>query len=115
MVAAAFFRERRPEPPLPIDAPSARRMKAEESRVRAEADAAEDMAATGIGREVDHRVRRVRFDEESTAAATVSVRYEYRDELVRLGVLPSDGDALARRERARGFDDDFFAPDPFRR
>jgi hypothetical protein len=110
VVAAAFFRERVPEPKR-VDAPGARRMKAGE--VMAEADAAEDMAATGIGREVDHRVRRVRFDEESTPAATVSVRYEYRDELVRLGVL--DGDGLARRERAQGFKDDFFAPDPWRR
>ena len=103
VVAAAFFRERRPEP-MPIDTPYSKRSQAPAAgKVRAEADAADDMAATGIGREVDHRVRRVRFDEESTPAATVSVRYEYRDELVRLGVLPSGGDALARRDRARGF------------
>jgi hypothetical protein len=75
----------------------------------------DDLAATGIGREVDRRVVRVAFDAEEHPALIVSFRYEYRDALVRLGVLScDDGDALARRERARGFEDDGFAPDPYR-
>ncbi len=56
----------------------------------------------------------VDFDQEDVPASTVSIRYEYRDALVRLGVIPACDDALARRERARGFDDSGFAPDPFR-
>ena len=121
VVAAAFFRERRPEPPpVPIDVPGSKRAApsagaAPESRASAEADRADEMAATGIGREVEHSVRRIRFDEEDTPASVVSLRYEYHDELVRLGVLPAVGDALARRERARGFEDGFFAPDPWKR
>lgn len=79
---------------------------------------ADDLAATGIGREVDHRVRRVQFDAERNPAAVAEIRYEYHDALVRLGVLPRPfarrHDPLQRRERARGFDDIEFAPDPFR-
>jgi hypothetical protein len=77
----------------------------------------EEMAATGIGREVDHRVQRVRFEAEASPAASVELRYEFRDALVRLGVLPPPharcDEPLARRERARGFHDLAFAPDPY--
>jgi hypothetical protein len=82
------------------------------------AELSEDLAATGIGRELEHRVRRVRFESESSPAAVLELRYEYRDALVRLGVLPPSyawkEDPLHRRERARGFEDFDFAPDPFR-
>jgi len=120
VISAAFFRERRPQPVpytegelrkgaerQPAAAPG-------ESRVEHEA-LSDEMAATGIGRELRHRVRRVHFEAEDAAAAVVTVRYEYRDALVRLGVLPRDEDPLTRRERARGFADAGFAPDPFRR
>ena len=69
--------------------------------------AADEYAATGIGRRTDHAVRQVYLDLEPTPAASVSIRYEYRAQLVRLGVLPpvqAAGDPLDRRERARGFD-----------
>jgi hypothetical protein len=83
------------------------------------AELSEDLAATGIGREVDHRVHRVKFEAERTPAAVIELRYEYHDALVRLGVLPPSytcrEDPLDRRERARGFEDFEFAPDPFRR
>ncbi len=66
---------------------------------------------------MDHRVRRVRFEGESRPAAVLSIRYEYHEALVRLGVLPPEyaqrEDPLARRERARGFNDSGFAPDPY--
>ena len=74
---------------------------------------AEDYAATGIGSKIDHSVRKIRFNAEKRPAAVLGIRYEYRDALVRLGVLPSVGDPLARRERSRGFEDDGFAPDPW--
>ena len=76
------------------------------------------LAATGIGRESSHPVVQVAFDEEETPAATLEIRYEYHDALVRLGILPPDDGLctgpLARRERARGFDEPRFAPDPYR-
>ena len=115
VISAAFFRER-PQVTM-IQGGTARES---EQKVRSESApgapaAKDDLAATGIGREVDHRVVRVAFDAEDAPASVVSFRYEYRDALVRLGVLSCDGgDALARRERARGFEDDGFAPDPFR-
>jgi hypothetical protein len=77
----------------------------------------DDLAATGIGERYDHRVRRVRFDAADSPAAVLKTRYEYRDALVRLGVLPQPyagwEDPLLRRERARGFEDTGFAPDPY--
>jgi len=82
---------------------------------RAESRLADDYAATGIGREVDHRVERVRFDAERAAAASLEIRYEYRPALVKLGLLPRvrPSDPLERREHAHGFEPGF-APDPYR-
>lgn len=74
----------------------------------------DDYAATGIGREVDNPVRRVHFKAESRPAAHLRLRYEYRPQLVRLGVLPDPVADLHRRERASGFEDFEFAPDPWR-
>lgn len=83
---------------------------AERSSVAAE----DEYAATGIGRQTDHAVRQVYLDLESTPAASISLRYEYRAQLVRLGVLPprpAESDAMDRRERARGFAPGF-CPEP---
>ena len=125
VVTAAFFRERMPQEPEPmIDGSLGRDNRSDGARERSSAkseaapsapEGQDKLAATGIGRQVDHRVQRVAFDEEDTPASVVTLRYEYRDALVRLGVLSNDtGDALARRERARGFSDTGFAPDPYR-
>jgi hypothetical protein len=80
-----------------------------------EAQLSDEYAATGIGREVDHQVKRVRFRAERSAAACLELRYEYRPALVRLGLLPPahPRDPLERRERAHGFEPGF-APDPYR-
>jgi hypothetical protein len=78
----------------------------------------DDLAATGIGQETSHPVQQVYFDSEDAPAAVLELRYEYRDSLVRLGVLPPFdpyGESLSRRERARGFQEPGFAPDPYRR
>jgi len=127
VITAAFFREARRNdvapPAVSAPAPLSKRMKENDAAAggameRALGDtkaaAKDELAATGIGREVEHRVRRVQFDTENAPAAIVSVRYEYRDALVRLGVIPGVDEELARRERARGFDDSGYAPDPFR-
>jgi len=127
VISAAFFREARradisPEPSLPqslsergagSDSRAAAPPTAPSEEMR-KSRAKDELAATGIGREVEHRVRQVDFDEEDRPASTISVRYEYHDALVRLGVIPAVDAELARRERARGFTESGFAPDPFR-
>lgn len=77
----------------------------------------DDYAATGIGRNVRHDVRWVNLDLESRAAGEVALRYEYRDALVRLGINPRpypypNPDTLQRRERAKGFKDRRYSPEP---
>lgn len=138
IITAVFFRERMPERVVstdPVTAPRAepsappadgkRRMEADATSLkganapqaaRAQAQEADEYAATGLGQRTDHAVRQVYLDLEETAAASLSIRYEYRPQLVRLGILlarPADGNPLARRERARGFDPGF-CPEPKR-
>lgn len=74
------------------------------------AKTADSYAATGIGDRTRFAVEWVDFEEDPSPAARVAIRYEYRPELVRLGVLRAD-DGLASREHARGFAHDY-APDP---
>ena len=68
-------------------------------------EADSEYAATGMGRRTDHAVHQVWLDLEPTPAQTVNIRYEFRPQLVRLGILPVTpvADPLQRRERARGF------------
>lgn len=125
VIGAVFFRERVRMPvPItrPMNEPAAPAGEAPPSgardRARAQGAAAaappaaesDEYAATGIGQRTDHRVRRVFFDLEPTPAASVELRYEYRAQLTRLGVLPEVPDGLTRREKARGFDG--FCPVP---
>lgn len=127
LIAAAVFRERRRPHPIwqqkaPGEEPSPMRDESGGADARAEAPRAgamvleDDHAATGIGDRTDHHVRRIHFDAEDSPAAVLELRYEYREALVRLGVLPRGGrceDPLDRRERSRGFDGMDFAPDPW--
>lgn len=74
----------------------------------------DDSAATGIGRSVRHDVRWVNLDLDPRPAGEVTVRYEYRASLVRLGILPRpypQPDVLGRRERAKGFEGGY-CPEP---
>jgi len=78
----------------------------------------EEYAATGIGDRTDHAVRRIHMNLEDQPAGSVSLRYEFRPQLVRLGVLPSSParpDPLTRREGARGFEPGFCPEPPIRR
>lgn len=71
---------------------------------RAAAEAAppsDDYAATGMGRRTRHAVEEVAIDLERSPIAAVAIRYEFRPQLVKLGVF--DREPLERRERARGF------------
>lgn len=71
---------------------------------RAAAEAAppsDDYAATGMGRRTRNRVEEVAIALERSPIAAVALRYEFRPQLVKLGVF--DREPLERRERARGF------------
>ena len=63
----------------------------------------DDYAATGMGRREEHRVERVSLDLDPSPLASFRIRYEFRPQLVKLGVLPVHPTPLERREKARGF------------
>jgi hypothetical protein len=74
----------------------------------------DDYAATGIGDRYDHDVQWVNLEIESSPSAVVRVRYEFRPQLVKLGVLPKPRPhepPLTRREEARGFTGSY-CPEP---
>jgi hypothetical protein len=102
-------RDRRESPNAPAGATS-RSSGAPLGAQAAKGEGAEELAATGFGRTVEHAVRQVHLDLEDSPVATIDIRYEFREQLVRLGVLPpgpAPDDPLDRRERARGFTDGF--------
>jgi hypothetical protein len=80
------------------------------------AGSADEYAATGMGRATDHAVTQVWLDLEDTPAQSIDIRYEFRPQLIRLGILPESRvtDPLQRREGARGFEPRF-APVPPRK
>jgi hypothetical protein len=76
-----------------------------------------EYAATGIGNKVSHEVERVYMDLEASPFATADLRYEFRPELIRLGVFPPSPpppllDPIGRREKAEGFSDGEYCPEP---
>ena len=126
VVSAVFFKERVPtsRPDTPNEYGGARRPSAPADRdgpaaaadARAGKPSADDYAATGMGRRTGHAVQQVWLDLEDTPAQAVHIRYEFRPQLVRLGILPpaAPADRLQQRERARGFAPGF-CPEPPRR
>ena len=74
----------------------------------------DESAATGIGRSVPNGVQWIKMDLDPRPAGEVTIRYEYRSALVRLGIIPRDyprPDVLNRRERAQGFEPKY-CPEP---
>lgn len=131
LISAVFFRERAPKPvtilPPIVPRPKDSSSRAEEPsasgerRVNKQQNDAisrlpdDDYAATGIGRSVHNDVRWVRMELESRAVGEVAIRYEYYSALVRLGIRPRPAhrvEVLPRRERATGFEDRRFSPEP---
>ena len=124
-IEAVFFREKRRPPVVmrkdAVDEPtreagaSGRLESPAPSAPSAQGKArsAENFAATGIGEKTDFPVQWAAFEEDRAPAARIALRYEFRPELVRLGVLPR-GEDLYARDRAHGFEHDY-APDPYRR
>lgn len=105
VISAVFFRERPPAVVTEAEsAPGVGRAvpaPAQESR-RAQKD---EYAATGMGRRTGHEVTQVSMDLEETPAQTINIRYEFRAQLISLGILPKAPaiHPLQRREGAQGF------------
>jgi hypothetical protein len=76
---------------------------------------ADEPAATGIGRERYNQVYTVEFRQEASPAAVLTVRYEFRNKLIEMGILPRPyrPDPMSRRETSSGFTDYGYAPDPW--
>ncbi|MEO6326041.1 MAG: hypothetical protein ABIT01_07350 [Thermoanaerobaculia bacterium] len=73
----------------------------------------DDYAATGMGDRTQHEVYSVNLDLDPRPVATARIRYEFRTQLAKLGVLPripTRREPLARREDASGFDR--YCPEP---
>jgi hypothetical protein len=114
-IEAVFFREReRPQPAWrerqSLETPGAARDEAAQGRAGAAAPMkdktaalSDDYAATGMGGRARHDVTEIALDLDPTPVATLRIRYEFHDALVKLGVLPDGSDALVRRESAHGF------------
>ena len=80
------------------------------AKQRARPSDSDRFAATGAGERTDFPVQWVHFDEDPRPIASIRLRYEFRRELIRLGVLLPERDLYAR-ERGRGFEREY-APDP---
>lgn len=76
----------------------------------------QEYAATGMGGRTGHTVTFINMTLEKAPAQTIDIRYEYREQLLQLGVLPQVVmfDPLTRRERSRGFDARFSPEIPTR-
>jgi hypothetical protein len=124
VITAAFFKERLPAPipytsnhewrrrdqapqPAAPAVPDASMPAQEAAGAASRSKAADEYAATDMGRRTDHAVTQVWLDLEDTPSQTLNIRYEFRPQLVRLGILSPTPDPLDRRERARGFEDGF--------
>lgn len=139
VISAVFYRERHPVTITRATPASPRPTYKEEDRVRvpesntespargeASRDAAkqrsipsypapdDESAATGIGKSVRNDVQWIKMDLESQPVGEITIRYEYRAALVKLGIIPRDyprPGVLDRRERAQGFEPKF-CPQP---
>lgn len=123
VIEAVFFRERPAPSPEPIapapfsepmgfpdrlgaaapDPPALQRQKSRDAL-------SDEYAGTGMGGRRDHEVVGVFLDLERQPIETIRVRYEFRAQLIALGIFPQPSDPLRRRERARGFEG--YCPQP---
>jgi hypothetical protein len=101
------------QPACPAAAKSAKEAASLGAAVNGRSEA-EDYAATGIGDKIRHDVYQIHLDLESDPCTTLSLRYEYRPVLARLGILPPRRfvDPLERRQHSHGFDGMAYCPDP---
>jgi len=100
--------------PEPSAAPAVPAAQSAVGANKAEQRSADEFAATGMGRQTDHAITQIWLDLEDTPVQQVNIRYEFRPQLVRLGILPPapGTDPLRRRERASGFEPGFSPAPP---
>jgi hypothetical protein len=77
---------------------------ARDSKAAPRAPASDEYVATGMGDREHHDVTRVAVDLDPQPMASFRIRYEFRPQLVALGIIPPSERAIDRRERAHGFD-----------
>ena len=106
VIEAVYFRERRHEPEvyrhsygeersnsaepgrsLPAPPPPLSAGSAAPSAKAQRHDTADDYAATGMGDKAEHEIYSVDMDLDPTPIASVRIRYEFRQQLVKLGIL----------------------------
>lgn len=110
VIEAIFYRERgRPiaryrEESRDQEAPPSAAAPRAEAQGKSSAAADDDFAATGMGGRTRHDVTRVNIDLDPHPIDTVRIRYEFRPQLVKLGVLRDGRSPLERREKAKGFE-----------
>lgn len=125
-ISAVFFRERvavrmteasrdKDERPAAAPAPAVGQHRGGAADSSSAKRQENEYAATGMGGRTDHVVTQVHLDLEDTPAQALNIRYEFRPQLVKLGVLhaPRVETTLERREKARGFEPGF-CPEPRR-
>jgi hypothetical protein len=102
VIEAVFYAERqRPVARREMQAPAA---PSEKANAAGSAGLSDDYAATGMGDRERHEVERVAVDLDPHPIASARIRYEFRAQLVKLGVIPDSPTAIERREHARGFE-----------
>jgi hypothetical protein len=115
VIEAVYFRERRPtvgrySPRSDAEGRPLGESAAPSAKAQQSDGLSDDYAATGMGDRRRHEVESVDIDLDPEPAASVRIRYEFRPQLVKLGVLPSLTSPLERRERAHGFSE--YCPEP---
>lgn len=108
VIEAVFYRERRHE--ISALTPRMQESAKQAAPSAAGASPSDEYAGTGMGGRTRHDVEFVHIELEKVPVATTRIRYEFHQQLVRLGVLPAIESPLARRERARGFEN--YCPEP---
>jgi hypothetical protein len=131
VIEAVFYREKTRELPRPVcrscdarrepspsgmgaPAPSSAPQSEKAQAAPRSADEAEGYAATGMGDSTSNEVMTVDLRLDPTPVARVRIRYEFREQLVAMGLLPHQGERPpVRRERSAGFAG--YCPQPVQR
>lgn len=110
VIAVAVYPEaRRCDPPAGLSAPQ-ERLKAGPARDQAAPSAESQAAGTGYGHEEYSPSRVVRFDPEKKAVESILIKYEWRETLCRMNVIPC-GTHYGKSPN-RLWDDYGYAPPP---
>lgn len=108
VIEAVFYRER----PRHVSELQGREERTDRSSPApsAQGKLSDDYAATGMGGRTRHDVTTVDIDLDPNPIGSMRLRYEFRPQLVKLGILEADASPLQRREKARGFER--YCPEP---